>query len=85
MKGRGVRSRWPSCINWIALELLQVLTHSLFLSLFVSPSQADYQRLVEEKAALLDARAVARKEASAKKTAEKVPRIFPNVSLNALQ
>ncbi|CAN0551154.1 unnamed protein product, partial [Ectocarpus sp. 12 AP-2014] len=33
--------------------------------------QAEYQRLVEEKAALLAARAAARKEASAKKTAAK--------------
>eukprot|EP00752_Nemacystus_decipiens_P008212 g7343.t1 len=33
--------------------------------------QADYQRLVQEKAAILEARAAARKEASAKKTAEK--------------
>ena len=48
--------------------------HSFFVGVVVmsSSSQADYQRLVQEKAALLDARATARKEASAKKTAEKV-------------
>lgn len=48
--------------------------HSFFVGVVVmsSSSQADYQRLVQEKAAFLDARAAARKEASAKKTAEKV-------------